>query len=69
MRTALNIPEEFLAQAKEIAGFQSNTDVIIYSLKELIRRHNLEILKAMSGKIQIEIDIDSMRRRRIKREV
>jgi Arc/MetJ family transcription regulator len=39
MRTTLEVPEELMEKAKKILGFKSKTDVIVYSLRELVRRH------------------------------
>ncbi len=64
MRTTLNVPQDLMEEALRITRFRSKTDVIIYSLKELIRRKRLEELKDLKGKIDIEIDLKRSRRRR-----
>ena len=64
MRTTLNVPEDLMAEALRITRFRSKTDVVIYSLKELIRRKKLEELKDLKGKVDIEIDLKRSRRRR-----
>jgi Arc/MetJ family transcription regulator len=66
MRTTLEVPEELMEKAKKILGFKSKTDVIVYSLRELVRRHELEKLKGLSGKINLSVDLDKSRRRRAK---
>lgn len=63
MRTTLDIPEELLAEAQELLGFRSKTDVIIYSLREILRRKRVEELIALAGKINLDIDIPRSRRR------
>jgi hypothetical protein len=63
MRTTLNIPEDLLAEAQAILGYQSKTDVIIYSLRELIRKKKLEELASLSGKIHLKIDLHKSRKR------
>lgn len=64
MRTTLNVPEDLMEEALRITRFRSKTDVVIYSLKELIRRKRLEELKDLKGKVDIEIDLKRSRRRR-----
>ena len=64
MRTTLNVPQDLMEEALRITRFRSKTDVIIYSLQELIRRKRLEELKDLKGKIDIEIDLKRSRRRR-----
>ncbi len=64
MRTTLNVPEDLMEEALRITRFRSKTDVVIYSLKELIRRKRLEELKDLKGKVDLEIDLKRSRRRR-----
>ncbi len=63
MRTTLDIPEELLEEAQEYLGFKSKTDVVVYSLRELIRRKRIDGLKKLAGNIKIELDLDKSRRR------
>ncbi len=63
MRTTLNIPGELLEEARSLLQFQSKTDTVIVALKELIRRKKIEQLKELAGKVEIDLDIDSSRRR------
>ena len=64
MRTTLDVPEDLMKEALEITRFRSKTDVVIHSLKELIRRKHLEGLKDLKGKVDIEIDLKRSRRRK-----
>ena len=64
MRTTLNLPDDLMEEALRITRFRSKTDVVIFSLKELIRRKRLEDLKMLKGKIDIDIDLTRSRRRR-----
>ena len=63
MRTTLDLPEELMKEAQEALGFKSKTDVVIFSLQEIIRKKRIEELKGMMGKLHINIDIDKSRRR------
>lgn len=63
MRTTLDIPEDLLREAQEQLGLKSKTDVVIYSLKELLRRKKIEELKALAGKVELQIDPGKNRRR------
>jgi Arc/MetJ family transcription regulator len=63
MRTTLNVPDDLMQEALRITRFRSKTDVVIYSLKELIRRRRLEELKELKGKVHIDIDRKRSRRR------
>lgn len=63
MRTTLDLPEDLLDEAKALTRFKSKTDVVIHSLKELIRRQRIEELKALSGHVSLHIDVPKSRRR------
>lgn len=63
MRTTLDIPDPLLEEARRLLGFKSKTDTVIVSLQELVRRKRIDELKSLLGSIDLEIDIDSSRRR------
>jgi hypothetical protein len=63
MRTTLDLPEALVNEAKELLGFKSKTDTIVYALTELVRRKKREQLVAMFGKVKIDIDLEKSRRR------
>jgi Arc/MetJ family transcription regulator len=63
MRTTLDLPEELLNEAQRILGFKSKTDTVVLSLTELVRRRRIEELKELAGKIDLDLDIGSSRRR------
>ena len=44
-------------------GFKSKTDVVVLSLRELVRRRRIEGLKELLGDVQLDIDIPRSRRR------
>jgi Arc/MetJ family transcription regulator len=63
MRTTLDLPQDLLEEAQRLLGFKSKTDVVVLSLTELVRRHRIDELKALPGKIELELDIVTSRRR------
>ena len=63
MRTTLEIPDHLIEQAQKELGFKSKTDVVIYSLRELLRKKRIDELKALAGKITLDIDLIKERRR------
>ena len=63
MRTTLDLPEALLDEARRALGFKSKTDTVVLSLTELVRRRRLDELKALAGKITLELDLDASRRR------
>jgi len=63
MRTTLDIPQELIEEARTLLGFRSKTDTVILSLQELVRRRRVDELRSMLGKVDLELDIPSSRRR------
>ena len=63
MRTTLDLPEDLLDEARRGLGFKSKTDTIVLALRELVRRQRLEELKALMGKVRLNIDVPESRRR------
>ena len=63
MRTTLDLPEELLREAMKTARIETKTGVIIKALEELIRKNKIAGLKKFKGKVNLEIDMDSIRSR------
>jgi Arc/MetJ family transcription regulator len=63
MRTTLDIPEGLLEEARSVLGFKSKTDTVVLSLRELIRRRRIDELKDLLGKVELDLDLPSSRRR------
>jgi len=63
MRTTLDLPEDLLDSARRALGFKSKTDTIVVALRELVRRHHLEELKSLLGRVELDVDVERSRRR------
>ena len=63
MRTTLDLPEDVIDEAREMLGFKSKTDTIVFALKEVIRRGHVQGLKELFGRVHIELDLDKVRKR------
>ena len=63
MRTTLDLPADLLEEARAALGFKSKTDTIVLALRELVRRQRLEELKALMGRVNLDIDTAASRRR------
>ena len=63
MRTTLDLPEELLTEAMKATHIQTKTKVIITALEELIRKSTISEIKRYKGKIDLDIDLNSIRGR------
>ena len=63
MRTTLDLPEDLLDSARQALGFKSKTDTIVVALRELVRRHRIEDLKGLLGRVELDVDVARSRRR------
>jgi Arc/MetJ family transcription regulator len=63
MRTTLDLPAALMDEAQKLLGFKSKTDTVVLSLTELVRRRRIEELKGLIGRIDLDLDIESSRRR------
>ena len=63
MRTTLDLPESLLSEAMKITHTDTKTGVIVLALKELVRKSKISDLKKFKGKIDLDIDLDTIRGR------
>ncbi len=63
MRTTLDLPEDLLAEAMKTTHIKTKTMVIITALEDLIRKKKIADLKDFKGKIDLDIDLDTLRAR------
>jgi Arc/MetJ family transcription regulator len=63
MRTTLDLPEDVLENARNTLGFKSKTDTVVYALREVVRRGRIDDLKALFGKVHVELDLERARGR------
>ena len=63
MRTTLDLPEELLQEAMTLTHTNTKTDVIKMALENLIQKEKIKELKNYFGKVDLDINIDTMRNR------
>ena len=64
MRTTLDLPEDLLNEAMKVAQVNTKTKVIITALEELIRKIKISELKQFKGKIDLDLDLGTIRGRK-----
>ena len=63
MRTTLDLPVELVDEARRVLGFVSKTDTVVLALRELVRKRRLDDLKALMGRVRLDLDVARGRRR------
>ena len=63
MRTTLDLPEDLLLKAMSVSHIKTKTQVITLALQELVRKSEISDLKEFKGKIDLDIDLDTLRDR------
>lgn len=63
MRTTIDIPEDLITEAMKITNISTKTDVIKEALINLIQKEKIKELKNYQGKIDLDIDLNKMRKR------
>ena len=67
MRTTLDLDEEALASAMEVAPGKTKPAVINEALRDYARRRSLRGLLKLQGRFRWEGDLDALRKRRGRR--
>ncbi|MDD3981241.1 MAG: type II toxin-antitoxin system VapB family antitoxin [Spirochaetia bacterium] len=63
MRTTLDLPEDLVKEAMEVTKIKTKTGVIKTALSQLIQKERMQGIKRYYGKLDLEIDLDSVRER------
>jgi len=63
MRTTLDLPEALIDEAMALTHIQTKTDLIKTALQNLIQREKIKDLKQFFGKIDLDIDLNTLRDR------
>jgi Arc/MetJ family transcription regulator len=63
MKTTLNLPDELINEAMYTLNMKTKSEVVIYALQDLLRRKKVASLRNYKGKVDLEIDLDTLRNR------
>jgi len=63
MRTTINIPKHLIEEAMKLTNIRTKTDVIKEALMILIQREKIKDIKSYRGKIKLDINLDTLRKR------
>jgi Arc/MetJ family transcription regulator len=63
MRTTLDIPDDLIIEALKITQSRTKTELIKLALENIIQKNKIQNLKRFRGKIDLEIDLNTLRKR------
>jgi hypothetical protein len=63
VRTTLDLPKNLIDEAMKVTKINTKTKVIITALEDLIRKSKISGLKEFKGKVDLDIDMNSIRGR------
>ena len=63
MRTTLDLPVDLIEKAMKITHAKTKTEVITIALENIVRQEKLNKLISFHGKIDLDIDLDKLRKR------
>lgn len=64
MRTTLDLPEKLVADAMKATHQRTKTAVIVTALEDLVRKSRIRGLRNFKGKVNLDLDLDTVRKRR-----
>ena len=64
MRTTLDLPEPLIDEALKLSHQRTKTAVIITALEDFVRKNRIQGLKKFRGKVDLDIDLATLRERR-----
>ncbi len=64
MKTTVDLPESLITEAMKISHQRTKTAVIVTALEELVRKNRIQGIKGYRGKLDLHIDLKSLRKRR-----
>jgi Arc/MetJ family transcription regulator len=63
MRTTLDLPKDLIDEAMKATQINTKTQLIITALEDLIRKSKISGLKDFKGKVDLDIDMNAIRKR------
>jgi Arc/MetJ family transcription regulator len=63
MRTTIDLPESLVTEALKLSPHKTKTAVIISVLEDLVRKSRIQGIKKFKGRVQLDVDLDTLRER------
>jgi hypothetical protein len=63
MRTTIDLPEPLVKEAMKVSHQKTKTGMIVTALEDFVRKNRIQGLKKFRGRLDLEIDLDTLRKR------
>ena len=63
MRTTLDLPDKLMQDAMKASPQRTKTAVVISALQDLVRKSRLQGLRQFKGRVDLDRDLDTLRKR------
>ena len=63
MRTTLDLPQKLIEEAMKVSKIKTKTALIVRALEEFIRQNKITRIRQYKGKVDLGIDLDTLRDR------
>ncbi len=63
MRTTLDLPEQLIDEAMKVSQIKTKTALLVKALEEFIRQNKIAKIKQYKGKVDLALDLDTLRKR------
>jgi hypothetical protein len=60
----MDLPKDLLEEARKLSGAKTKTGTVILSLQKLIGSKKIEKLRALRGKLDLDVDLKLLRKDR-----
>lgn len=63
MRTTIDLPQKLVEEAMKVSHQRTKTAVIVTALEDFVRKSRIQGLKKFRGRVNLDIDLDKLRKR------
>lgn len=63
MRTTLDLPDRLVQDAMKASHQKTKTAAIVTALQDFVRKSRLQDLRGFKGQVDLDIDLDALRKR------
>ena len=64
VRTTLDLPAPLVTEAMKVSHQRTKTAVIVTALEEYVRKSRIQGLRHFRGKVDLNVDLSTLRKRR-----